>query len=187
LLKKGVNVTTALQNQIVVFISGAALLSSAFFLQDIYLTIALVSLMLFVPFLDRQWRVSDAHRQSSVNYWLVIIVILIILLTLKPVGIEIVLNQILIVSIPEEWFFRVYLINRLGMSNRANLISSCLFSILHMITRGWMIGFLVFVPSLIIGKIYTIKRDVVFIVLLHFTANIVYLLFIEQLFAGVIS
>ena len=163
----------------VLLLSGAALLSSAFFLNDYYQTLVIVAIMLFAPFMDKQWKLADVHMESNLQLWSALIIISLVLILLKSPGYNIVLNQLLIAAIPEEWFFRAYLLNRLGVNIKANVISSLLFSVLHMVTRGWIIGVLVFIPSLLFGKIYQIRRDFVLVVLLHFTANLLYTQFIE--------
>ena len=63
----------------------------------------------------------------------------------------------------------------LGMNNKANVVVSVLFSLLHVFTRGWFIGLAVFVPSLLFGVIYQKYRDVLMVTLIHFLANIFFL------------
>ena len=85
-----------------------------------------------------------------------------------------------IAALPEEWFFRGYIQDRLGNGVLAILISSLLFSLVHVISISWMVGMLVFIPSLIYGYIYRKTGDIVLVILLHSLSNLIYKLYIYE-------
>ncbi len=90
-------------------------------------------------------------------------------------------------ALPEEWFFRGYLLTRLevikpGYQLQANIFSSIMFSLMHTITRGVPVGIEVFVPSLIFGLVYQKTNNIVLSVLVHAIFNLIYVAFLESNF-----
>lgn len=94
------------------------------------------------------------------------------------------LFTLLFAALPEEWFFRAYLMTRLGTGPWANLMASLLFSLVHGLTRGWTTAFLVFVPSLIYGWLYQRSRDLPLLVLVHALSNLIYAMFLAKYIAA---
>jgi membrane protease YdiL (CAAX protease family) len=139
----------------------------------------LVGLMLFLPLLDRRWRLPALPRSRS-HYlaWAGLSIAGIALLIWRPSEAPFALGTLVMAAIPEEWFFRAYFMTRLGKDVRANVISSVLFSLLHGLTRGWSAAVLVFAPSLFYGWLYQRTRDLPLLVLVHALSNIVYALFL---------
>ena len=154
---------------------SAALLSGAFFLTGIAQTITLVALMLLTPLFDKRWHLESLFNLGNVYVYILLIDLSLILIFMHDVEKSILINQFMFVAIPEEFFFRAYLMRVLGMNNKANVVVSVLFSLLHVFTRGWFIGLAVFVPSLLFGVIYQKYRDVLMVTLIHFLANIFFL------------
>jgi membrane protease YdiL (CAAX protease family) len=144
----------------------------------------LVALMLFLPFIDGYWsvpRLKGYKYQSS--FWLVLIGVVVFILVIKPGEFNLALYTLLLVALPEEWFFRVYFMTRVETLSEnkwtANIATSTLFAVLHVPTQGWL-GLTVFVPSLILGWIYQQRQDFVLVILLHAMANIVYLMYFRE-------
>jgi membrane protease YdiL (CAAX protease family) len=171
------------QNQVLIrhylpWINGAVLAGSAVFSYP-GRDYVLIGLMLFLPLLDRGWRVPALPR-SPRHYlvWSVLLIIGLTLLALQPSAAPFALVTLVTAAIPEEWFFRTYFMTRLGQGSRANFITSLLFSLMHGLTRGWTAGVLVFLPSLFYGWLYQRARDLPLLVLVHALSNLVYVLFL---------
>lgn len=153
----------------------AALLSGAFFLSGVVQTVVLVVLMCFAPLFDRRWAPGCLFNKRFLVSYILLGLAGIILLILSPVSKTTFVHQLFFVSLPEELFFRVYLLQVLGMSVRANLLSSAIFSVLHALTRGWEIGLQVFIPSLLFGAVYMRWKDATSVVLLHLLSNLLFI------------
>lgn len=140
--------------------------------------------MLFLPLLDRDWRVPVLPRSRS-HYlaWSGLFVTAVAFLAWQPVLAPFAAATLLMAAIPEEWFFRAYFMTRLGHGIRANAITSLLFSLVHGLTRGWTAAVLVFLPSLFYGWLYQRTRDLPLLVLAHALSNLVYALFLAGLVA----
>jgi membrane protease YdiL (CAAX protease family) len=140
--------------------------------------------MLFLPLLDRGWKAPVLPR-SRRHYpvWVALLIIGLVLLAWRPSAAPFALTTLLTAAIPEEWFFRAYFMTRLGLSGRANIITSLLFSLMHGLTHGWAAAALVFLPSLFYGWIYQRTRDLPLLVLVHTLSNLVYGLFLAGLMA----
>lgn len=165
------------------WISGAALAGSAVFSYPSR-DYVLIGLMLFLPLLDRGWRVPDLPRSRSRHLvWAMLLISGAALLAWRPSEIPFALATLLMAAIPEEWFFRAYFMSRLDKGIRANAIASVLFSLMHGLTRGWTAALLVFVPSLFYGWLYQRTRDLPLLVLVHALSNLVYALFLANLVA----
>lgn len=147
-----------------------------------------MGVMLFFPLLDRHWR-SPGLPSKPMNYatWLGLLLIAAALLLWRPQHLEFALSILLTAALPEEWFFRAYFMTRLQETRwargwRANIVASILFSGLHMLTRGWLVGLSVLLPSLLYGWLYQRTRDVPLIVLLHALSNLIFVMFLSRYF-----
>ena len=144
----------------------------------------LIGLMLFLPLLDRGWRVPNLPRPRSHHLiWAGLLISGIALLVWRPAEMPFALATLLMAAIPEEWFFRAYFMSRLGKGIRANAIASVLFCLMHGLTRGWMAAVLVFVPSLFYGWLYQRTRDLPLLVLVHALSNLVFVMFFAHFLA----
>ena len=145
----------------------------------------LILLFLFFPLLDKQWVKTKYHNQNTLN---INTLFSIILLLCSAVTLfftnqfEIFFASLFIAAIPEEWYFRVYLMTKLGKSIKANVMTSVVFSLLHMITVGWMAGLLVFVPSLVYGWFFQKTSNIILVMTMHAISNIVYLIWLVRYF-----
>lgn len=148
-----------------------------------YLLVA--SLMLLFPLLDKKWRRPEENFNTVVRVaFAVTVIVAMVILILKPDLYEFALMTLLFAAIPEEWFFRAYVMKRAvmqraGFGIRANLISSLLFSLLHAASWGWQAGLLVFVPSLIFGLIYQKTRSLLLVIAIHAVSNLVYVAYLS--------
>ena len=164
---------------------AASILVIAIIFVDVQLQALLVAL-LFLPFLDRQWRLPDFQadkRNMAVS--LIMVLSIVALLVLRPESAQFVLITLLFVALPEEWFYRGYLLGRIqsikdGYALPANIWSSIAFSLLHAVTRGPEIALQVFVPSLVFGWLYQKTNDLVICILVHTLSNLVYVLFVRD-------
>lgn len=140
--------------------------------------------MLFLPLLDRGWRVPALPR-SRAQYliWAALLVAVLVLLAWRQAAMPFAVSTLLMAAIPEEWFFRGYFMTRLGSGLKANVIASVLFCLMHGLTRGWTAAALVFAPSLVYGWLYQRTRDLPLLVLVHALSNLVYVLFLAGMVA----
>jgi membrane protease YdiL (CAAX protease family) len=140
--------------------------------------------MLFLPLLDRHWRIPGLPRsRSHILAWLALLASGFVLLLWRPLQTPFAIATLLTAALPEEWFFRAYFMTRLGNGVRANLAASLLFSLLHGLTRGWIAALQVFLPSLFYGWLYQRTRDVSLLTLVHALSNLVYAVFLAQFVA----
>lgn len=137
--------------------------------------------MLFLPLLDRAWRLPGLPRtRPHVVSWLALLALIAAPLAWGPEYRTLVLINLLLVALPEEWFFRAYLMTRLGAGWHANLIASALFSLTHGLSRDWITALLVFPPSLFYGWLYQRTRDLPLLVLVHGLSNVVFALYLAR-------
>ena len=170
------------------WIGGAALAGCAVFFPEPQRTYMLTGVMLFFPLVDRHWR-SPKLPTRPMNYaaWLILLLITAALLLWSPQHLEFALSTLLTAALPEEWFFRAYFMTRIqktrwGRDWRANMITSLLFSGLHALTRGWLVGLSVLAPSLVYGGLYQRARVLPLIVLLHALSNLIFVMFLSRYF-----
>ena len=172
-------------------INGAILMACAVFIYPGRSTV-LTALLLLLPLLDRAWQSPDWPGQKS-N--LVITVALLIsyslLIALNPDELYLALSLLLLVALPEEWFFRAYLMVRLqaffkdrNTSNLvaiwgANITSSALFALMHTPTQG-LFGLSVFFPSLVFGWVFQKSKNLILVILLHAISNLLFLLYLKK-------
>jgi len=105
-------------------------------------------------------------------------------LVVNALSITFLLTQLLMVTLPEEVFFRGYLQNKLGNNIRGVIIVSLLFALGHFITLciagGHNIAIcsqavLTFFPSLVMGYLYLKTKTLWASIIFHFFANIVHI------------
>jgi membrane protease YdiL (CAAX protease family) len=88
-----------------------------------------------------------------------------------------VIFQLLLVALPEEFFFRGFLQDSIGRNFRAVLIVSLLFSIAHLpkaVFLGEWVSLFSFFPSLIMGWLYMKTNNILPGTIFHLLANLVY-------------
>jgi membrane protease YdiL (CAAX protease family) len=162
------------------WISGGVLIGAAAFSfpgREYLIT----GLLLFLPLADRDWRLP-ALPLAAPHYlaWACLAIIATSLLAWQPSYLGYAATTLMFAAFPEEWFFRAYFMQRLGNGFAANLTTSCLFALLHGLSRDWITGLLVFIPSLLYGWLYQRTKDLPLLVLAHALSNLVFALFLAQ-------
>ncbi|NIR45522.1 MAG: CPBP family intramembrane metalloprotease [Gammaproteobacteria bacterium] len=149
----------------------------------------LVLLLLFAPLLDRSWRPPAMPRgRAHTVAWALLVALSAGLVAREPaLSGGLAAGALAFIALPEEWFFRGYLLHRLGGGWRANVLVSVLFAAVHVPMQGWMPGVLVFFPSLVYGWLYARTRDFLLVVLLHALSNLLYVAWIERWLTAVVS
>ncbi len=146
-------------------------------------TYLFVALMLLLPLLDSGWRPPGSPRDR--RQWTLIAPLLlagVALLIWRPGQLEFAAATLFTAALPEEWFFRAYLMPRIGRGLAANLLTSLLFSLLHSLTRGPVIGLQVFLPSVFFGWCYQRSGNLMLVILVHALSNLVFVIFLAQWF-----
>ena len=157
-----------------------ALLQSIPFLSNyIYL------LLLVLPILDPYWKMPNLRyvSRSCILFSLLCIFLASLLLIYDSSYIEYFFSMLVLTALPEEWFFRAYLLSRIGLNFRGNVIVSIAFSLLHGFNQNFLMIFLVFAPSLAFGWVYQQTKSIYITVLLHALSNLVYVIFIKDIIA----
>lgn len=154
----------------------------------------ITALLLGLPLLDAHYRkVSVGHTHQEVIRWIITSCLILSILTFNPEKLTYLLTLILFVALPEEWFFRRYIqqsVNdyfsqlntdlKISTSWLAILLTSGFFSLVHIPLQGYS-GLLVFFPSLILGYVYQMKKDLVFVILLHSLFNLFFIAYLQDI------
>lgn len=161
-----------------------ALTGYAFFLQSKFQPEVFTILLLLLPFLENNWNITDVNfYQQKFRIGIVALFSIFVSLSVYSGNLEILIATLIFVAIPEEWFFRAYLLNRLSLSMQhaflANIITSMFFALLHLPVQG-LPGLLVFFPSLIFGWIYLRYKDLMLTVMLHGVSNYLFIQYFNQ-------
>ena len=105
-------------------------------------------------------------------------------LRLDKVSYLVIIQHLLLVSVPEEVFFRGYLQEEIGNNLKGIIIVSLLFAVGHLAVRcmglgcsgaGYVENLLTFFPSLVMGYMYLISGTLWANIVFHFLANVVYI------------
>lgn len=182
------------------YINGVLLTLSAVFIYD-WRSQLMLLLMLFLPFIDNRWLVPDFNLYKPGATYVnalkaLLAILLLVLMSHAYVDAVLVLTTLILVALPEEWFFRAYFqqivtsriiellsakgqVSRLYPLHAANVITSVFFALLHLPIQG-VRGGLVFFPSLLFGFVYQKTNDLVLLVLLHAVSNILYLIVLNE-------
>lgn len=159
------------------WVGGALLAACAIVVPESQRSVVLVTVMLFCPLFDRQWRLPAMPSERWHKWsWLAVLTLTVALLAWRPAALQLFIASLLLAALPEEWFFRAYFMVRLGTGWRANLFVSVVFAALHGLTHDWMTAALVFLPSLAYGWLYQRTRDLTLVVLMHALSNLIYML-----------
>ncbi len=139
----------------------------------------LIGLMLFLPFLDRKWKIPSLPQKRGHYFaWVVLAGIVVVLLLIRPDKAGFFFATLTLAALPEEWFFRAWFMTRLGTGWQANIMASMFFSLIHLPIQGPTRAMLVFFPSLIFGWLYQRNRDLVMVVLVHALSNLGYVIYL---------
>lgn len=134
----------------------------------------LLALLLLLPLGDRRWQ-PPALPRGWRHYaaWTALATGMAAIAVFMPSQRAYLIETLIFAALPEEWFFRGWLLDRLGRNTRANVVVSVLFAVLHGLARNWTNAALVFVPSLFFGWLYLRTRDLPLVVLVHALGNTV--------------
>jgi len=164
-------------------INGAILTACAVF-DYAWRTTILTGLMLILPFVDSSFTLPQLNiNAKKLIRWLICILLMYILVTIEKDYKLVALSTLLLIALPEEWFFRGYFMRRIEKSGlhpcHANIITSVFFALLHLPTQGlW--GLSVFIPSMIYGWIFQKYNDIVIVILLHGLSNLIFIIYIKH-------
>jgi len=145
--------------------------------------LVLAFVMLLLPMMDGDWKVSKIwldNKQAILCGFLGFIAAAVI--SLKPDLLPFFFATLVFSALPEEWFFRSYLMKKMGSGIKANVATSICFSVLHAITLGWVSSLLVFIPSLVFGWIYQKQGNIVTLIFIHAISNLVYVAYLHLYF-----
>lgn len=138
---------------------------------------------MFLPLTDPEFKVIDIQTFAPDMYWVWLgcAIVTAAIMLMMPDMFSYLLPSIAYVAIPEEWFFRAYLMRKFKAGWQSVLIVSFFFALTHYIYRWELDAWLVFIPSLIYSWYYLKYRDLLGVVLIHATSNIAYVLVLQLL------
>ena len=163
---------SVLINLIVLFI-GAFLIVTGY-LSEYVLPLLLLILPLLGNGFDKSL-LAKLDINSPYTYLILVLLLFTLLLSILTDALEIVIRSYMYAAIPEEFYFRAFLQKSLGNNNSAIIAATLSFSLMHFITRGFLSGVMVFIPSLIFGWIFKKTENLYLVVVVHASANIIYL------------
>lgn len=145
-------------------------------------------LFLFVPLLDPLWRFPGLNKLHKFDRYSLAIctVLILIVLANDPARIKYFLLMLLFTALPEEWFFRAYLLKRLGRGVYANIIVSVAFSILHAISQNYIMALMVFFPSMLYGWIYQRTGNLITVIILHASSNLIFIVYFREILSSAV-
>lgn len=139
--------------------------------------------LLFLPFIDAQWTSPPLKikTKQDIIYILACLLSITALLILQPQQLSYFVSMLLLTALPEEWFFRAYLLNRIGTRGwRSNLITSLVFTTLHLVSNLNLYALLVIFPSLVFGWVFQKTRNIYLLILLHALSNLVFVIYMKH-------
>ena len=146
----------------------------------------LTALLLGLPLLDVRWiqSLSKQYFQAD-RLTLILAFAYAAVVSSHPGHLWHAISIVVLVALPEEWFYRLWLLkslNEKGVSNKAlsNALTSALFAVAHIPTQG-LVGLLTFIPSLVLGCVFQKTNNLTNTVLLHAIFNLIYFVFLLDL------
>ena len=143
-----------------------------------YLYIAL----LFLPFTDTHWKSPGLTIKTKQDFIYILACLFCItaILILQPQQLTYFMSMLLLTALPEEWFFRAYLLNRTGTTGwRSNLTTSLIFTTLHLVSNLNLYALLVIFPSMIFGWVYQKTANIYLVIFLHALSNLFFVIYIK--------
>jgi membrane protease YdiL (CAAX protease family) len=83
-------------------------------------------------------------------------------------------------AIPEEWFFRGYLLKRVERGIYGNIIVSVAFVMLHLLSQNYTIALMVFFPSLLYGWVFQKTGSLITVIMLHALSNLLFIVYLRD-------
>lgn len=173
------------RNFLLVF-NGAAIIGCAFIDHPLRTTL-LTALLLLLPLLDwKHLQYSSIVETGFAVRQMIALAGISLILALNPDYFFSALGIIILVALPEEWFFRYWLMDRIEKAGNSatlsNIATSLVFAAVHIPTQNAK-GLLVFFPSLLLGYLFQKQKDLIFVILVHSIFNFIYELYLQPLFA----
>ena len=169
------------------FLYGVVLTGCAVFLYEDR-TFLLTALLLVLPLLDRNWQFSKCKPYPfRLPLLFTLAGFAISFIFINPDYLYYSFFSLLLIAFPEEWFFRAYFMVRITNNGlrayQSNILTSLLFTSLHIPTQGWW-GISVFFPSLVYGYTYQKTHDLILLILLHALSNILFAIYLKDILTG---
>ena len=139
-------------------------------------------LMLIIPIISGyRVRIALSLKDIGIGFLVSVIILLPYYLMFggdgKTLTWSYVLMQLLIISFPEEFFFRGFLQDSIGRNYQAVVFVSLFFALAHLpnaFFEGEWISLLSFFPSLVMGWLYMKTNNIIPGAIFHLLANLVY-------------
>ena len=182
-----------MQSRYILLLLNGAILSVCAVFVDTERKLLLTSLLLILPLLDKHYRqVELTLNKTNLYQWLITGCFIALLLLTNPEQLNSIAILVFFVALPEEWFFRRYFQQNLYEYFKRNKLSdysvprnlaifstSLFFALMHLPTQGY-IGLTVFLPSLVLGYVYQMKQDLIFVILLHSLFNLFFIAYLQD-------
>jgi len=139
--------------------------------------------MLFFPFIDSKWQKPELSLNKITFSVQIVFILVLITFLLNPEKWQLIVSSLLFAALPEEWFFRGYLLVRINQVIKnplhTNILTSIIFSLLHLPTQG-LFGISVFFPSLVFGWLYLKTNNIFLVISVHALSNILFFLYFKN-------
>lgn len=159
---------------------------AALFFADPDVSAYVYVLFLFLPLLDPDWSLPNFRIEKRQVILTVACAICVAgVLTVNQGYTGYFFSMLVLTALPEEWFFRAYLLARVGFNLPGHTIVSAAFSAIHGIHQNTAMMLLVFLPSLLFGLVYQYTRNIYLVVMLHALSNLVFVIYIRDVLAEI--
>lgn len=147
----------------------------------------LYAVFLVAPLFDPYWKFPDFSRIHNITPYIfaLSIVSISIILFNDPGQSEYFLYMLVFTALPEEWFFRGYLLRRIERGIYGNIIVSVGFTVLHLVSQNYMVALMVFFPSLFYGWIYQKTGSLITVIMLHALSNLIFIVYLRNILTAV--
>ncbi len=139
--------------------------------------------LLFLPLLDPRWSLPKilTKKKNELLIFFALLSASFALLIIYPNHINYFFSMLIFTALPEEWFFRAYLLSRFGLKKwHSNILTSIAFTLLHLAAQQTLFSLLVFFPSLVFGLLYIKTKNIFLVTLLHALFNLIFVSLIKN-------
>ncbi len=163
---------------LILFLSFALYLDST---NNFFNILLPITMLLFPLFIGHRVKIRLSLKDLSIGLGISIVILLPYYLIsggdINKISLYYFFSQLLIISLPEEFFFRGFLQDSIGRNFKAVLLASSLFSLAHlpkaMFTNDW-VSLLSFFPSIVMGWLYMKTNNILPGTIFHLLANLAY-------------
>jgi membrane protease YdiL (CAAX protease family) len=149
----------------------------------VYQPLLLAGAMFTLPLCDSKWQLPATKiNGKQIFIWMMGASASLAIIITEPKLLGFFFLMLFFVALPEEWFFRSYLMVRIGNGIAANIVASICFTVVHAIGNGLVPSILIFFPSLVLGWIYQRQRNVITVAMLHALMNLIYMAYLHRYF-----